>query len=232
VFVFNDHAFSGQEDEKGTLVQFNWATKTITRSDQGSKYAFVSACDFDETSLSWVRGSQILRLDIFNTTSSLFSSLEANLMESDLATLIPVHSLISDLGGNLYYKLQQKETTEDLGTGVFTTNTFTPEYNFQTQGTAPVVNSTALIFDTRFTRPFATGDKINISAIVRDQFNLPVLGRSVQFSSTIAAESDPGTIGTFSPVIVVTNTSGIASTQYTPSATSTDIQLDVKAEVL
>ena len=232
LFVFNDHSFSGQEDNRGALVQFSWPAKIIVKSDQGGKYAFISAADFDQTHLSWVRGPQILRLDIFNPTLDLTSSLEANLMESDLATIIPVHAMISDLGGSLYYKLQQKETTEDLGTGLFTTTTFAPEYNFQTQTTLPVVNSTALIFDTRFARPFSTGDKINIRAVVRDQFSLPVLGKSVQFSSAIAPESAAGTIGTFSPVIAVTNTSGIAVTQYTPSSTTISIQLDVEAEVL
>lgn len=232
VFLFNDHSFSGIEDFKGNIVQFFWATKNVIKSDQGAKYAFVTAADFDQTYLSWVRATQILKLDIFSTTYDLSSSLEANLLESDLTTVIPVYDLIADLNGNLYFKLQQKETTEDLGTGVFTTASFVPEYNFQTQSIIPVVNSTAMLFDTRYARPLPSADKINIQAVVRDQFNFPVFGKSVQFTAALDALSDPGTIGTFSPSIAVTNASGIASTQYTPSNTPTDILVDIRAEVL
>lgn len=232
VFVFNDHSFTGQENERGSLVQFSWPGKAITRAAQGAKYSKVNAADFDLTSLSWVRATQILRLDIFSPTFNLASSLEANLLESDLSTIIPVHDLIADLNGNLYYKLQQRETTENIGTGVLTTTNFSPNYNFQTQSTLPQVNSTALSFDTRFTRPFATGDKINIDAHVFDQFNFPVLGRSVQFSAAINALSNPGIIGTFSPTIDVTNASGIASTQYSPSTTTAEILVDITAVVL
>lgn len=232
IFLFNDHSFTGAEDYKGNIVQFSWTTKNIIKSDQGAKYAFVTAADFDQTYLSWVRATQILKLDIFSTTFDLTSSLEANLLESDLTTLIPVHDLIADLDGNLYYKLQQKETTENLSTGAFSTTSFGNQYNFQTQSIIPVVNSTAVTFDTHFARPLPSADKINIEAIVRDQFNLPVFGKSVQFTATIDALSDPGTIGTFSPSIAVTNTSGIAATQYTPSNTPTDIIVDIRAEVL
>src|SRR5574338_1076650 len=153
-------------------------------------------------------------------------------LESDLITLIPVYDMIADLAGNLYYKLQKKETTENLGTGVFSTTSFGNQYNFQTQSIIPVVNSTAVVFDTHYARPLPSSDKINIEAIVRDQFNLPVLGKSVQFTATLDALSNPGTLGTFSPSIAVTNISGVAATQYTPSNTTTDIIVDIKAEVL
>jgi len=86
--------------------------------------------------------------------------------------------------------------------------------------------------DTRFTEPFASADTIDIRAHVRDQFNFPVLSKSVQFSATINPFSNPGIIGTFSPVVDVTNTSGIAETVYTPSVTQDEIIVDIQAEVL
>jgi len=59
-----------------------------------------------------------------------------------------------------------------------------------------------------------------------------VLSKSVQFSATINPFSNPGIVGTFSPVIDTTNTSGIAETVYTPSVTQDEIIVDIQAEVL
>jgi hypothetical protein len=233
IFLFNDHGFSGREDNGGTLVKFAYPEKTQAFSDSGGKYTGVTAADFDSTTLSWVRAFQIIQLDIDNPTFDLNSSSEANLVEQDKGTLIEVFDLISDLGANLYYKLQQKETTEDLDTGTLTTVDYTPKFNFQTISILPFVNSVALEMpDTRFTEPFASGDTISITTYVRDQFNFPVFNKTVQFSATINPFSNPGVVGTFNPVQGITNASGIVNTVYTPSVTQDEILVDVQAEVL
>lgn len=234
IFLFNQHAFSGAEDNKGTLVQFSWPAKAQLKTDSGGKYHDVSAADYDATILAWIRGPQILQLDVFNPTFDLQSSLEANLMQDDLITQIEVFDLIADLNSNLFLKLQDRETTESVDTGSFTTTVFTPapQYNFQTQVSTPVVNSIALNTDTRFVRPFPSNDTIRVEAFVRDQFGFPVLGQSVQFGAVLSDSSPPGSPGTVSPLIDITNTSGIAVTIYTPSATPTNLLVDLTAKVL
>jgi hypothetical protein len=233
IFLFNDHSFSGSADNGGALIKFAYPEKTQVFADTGGRYTGVTAADYDSTVLSWVRAFQIIQLNIDNPNFDLTSSAEANLVEQDKGTLIEVFDLISDLGSNLYYKLQQKETTEDLGTGTLTTTDFTPKYNFQTISTLPFVNSTALEMpETRFTEPFASGDIIRIRAHVRDQYNFPVFNKSVQFGATINPFSNPGVVGTFNPVVAITNVSGIADTIYTPSVTQDEILVDIEAEVL
>ncbi len=233
IFLFNQHSFTGQEDDRGALIKFSYPEKTQVLADTGGKYANVTAADYDSTILCWVRAFQIIQLNIDNPTFDLSTSQESNLVEQDKKTLIEVFDLIADLGANLYFKLQEKETTEDLGSGTLTTVDFSPKFNFQTISNLPFVNSVALeMEDTRFTAPFASADTIAIRAHVRDQFNFPVLSKSVQFSATINPFSNPGVIGTFSPVIDITNTSGIAETVYTPSVTQDEILVDIQAEVL
>ncbi len=227
LWVFNEHSFTGTEDNKGTLQRFAYPSKNRTLADQGHKYSLVTAADFDETIISFVRADQIMDLNIDTPTFDLSSSLEANLRESDKKTPIEVFDLISDKDGDLYYKLQLKVTSID---GSSTENT-TPLYNFQTISSIGFVNSTALQFDQRFTLPFASGDTIEVKAHVRDQFNFPVLAATIQFSATV----NPlfvGSPGTFSPTTDSTNSSGIAETTYSPSITQDEILVDIKAEVL
>lgn len=234
LFLFNQHSFTGLEDNKGTLVQFSYPGKFQLKVDIGGKYHSVSAADYDSTILSWVRGLQLLQLNIFSPTFDLQSSIEANLLEEDLITSIAVFDLVADLDSNLFLKLQNRETTESVGTGVYTTTVFTPapKYNFQTQVTIPVINSVGLKLDTRFVRPFPSNDRITIEAHVKDQFGFPVLGQSVQFGTVLSDTSPPGSPGTVSPVISFTNTSGIAVSTYTPSATPSNLLVDITAQVL
>ena len=227
IWLFNDHSFSGTEDNKGTVQRFAYPSKNRTLADQGHKYSLVTAADFDNTILSFVRAGQIIDLDIDNPTFDLDSSLEANLREADKKTSIEVFDLISDKDGDLYYKLQQKETSTDGST----TEDFSPLYNFQTISSIGFINSTALEFDQRFTHPFDSGDTIAIQAHVRDQFNFPVSNEDVQFSATVTA-GFVGIPGTFSPTQDTTNVSGTASSTYTPSTTQDEISMDIKAEIV
>lgn len=235
VWVFNDHSYSGSADGKGTLNKFGYPSRNLETVDTGGKYAGVTACDFDQTSISFVRGPMIMKLNLNTTTFDLESSLEANLMESNKYLMIKVYDIISDLDSNLYYKLQQKETNEDISTGTLTTINFSPDYNFQTQPTLPFVNSTALRFEpTRFSQTSASPRslKFTVFAETRDQYDFPVLGKSIQFTATTNPFGDPGIPGTLTPAVDVTNVSGTASSEYTPSLTPGDILIDVKAQVL
>jgi hypothetical protein len=235
LWVFNDHSFSGNRDGRGALIKFELPSLNLSTVDTGRKYSGVTAADFDLTSISFVRGPMIMKLNLNTVTFDLESSLEANLIEADKHTLLKVYDLISDLANNLYFKLQIKETTEDIPTGLLSTSDWTPNYNFQTQPILPFVNSTALRFEpTRFAITGASpkSRKFTVFAETRDQFNFPVLGKSIQFTNTVASEGDPGIPGTMDPAVDVTNVSGTAMSEFTPSSTPTDIILEVKAQVL
>ena len=236
IWVFNDHAFSGDSegDARGALLRFEYPRKALGRIDTGRKYYGVRAADFDQTRISFTKGPMMM---VINIASSFVmeSSFSINLMEANLHTLLEIHDLVSDLDNNLYYKLQQKFTTEDLGTGIYTTLDHSPDYNFETQANLPSVKSVALRFQpTRFS---ITGDSpksrgFTIFAEVRDQFNFPVLGEDVQFTSTVSNLGDPGVPGTITPSIDTTNVSGVASSVYTPSDTTDELLMDIKAEVI
>jgi len=233
IYIFNDHSFGGTVNNRGVIVNYAYPTKTINFSDTGRKYGLVTAADFYEPLVSWVRAFQILEINLNNPNFDLSASQEANLVEDDKGTLIEIYDIISDLGNDQYLKLQDKETTENLGTGTLTTTSFDGTFNFQSQPTPSFVNSVAMEFSpNRLVLPFPDTNTINITTHVRDQFNFPVFNKTVQWASAINTLSDPGIPGTFSPAQAVTNTSGIAETVYTPSATVSDIIVDVTADVL
>jgi hypothetical protein len=234
IYVFNQHKPGGDQNNQGELVQFSYPSKVELLSDTGGRYANTTAADFDDTTLSWVRSFQIMELNIALPNFDISASQEATLMEDDYTTNIEVFDMIADYDNNQYLKLQRKETTENLGTGVITTTTFpNSRYNFQTHPTLSFVNSVAMeMFPNRFVVPFPSADKINIRTTVRDQYNFPVFNKTIQWSATINSFSGAGIPGTFAPSSAVTNVSGIADTVYTPSSTPTDIIVDVKADVL
>jgi hypothetical protein len=234
IYVFNQHKPGGTQNDQGELVQFSYPAKLELLSDTGGRYANTTAADFDDTTLAWVRAFQILELNITLPNFDLSASQEATLMEDDYTTVIEVFDVISDYDNNQYLKLQRKETTENLGTGAITTATFpNSRYNFQSHPTLSFVNSVSMeLFPNRFVRPFPSADKINIRTTVRDQYNFPVFNKTINWSATINALSGAGIPGTFAPAAAVTNVSGVADTVYTPSATPTDLIIDVKADVL
>jgi len=224
LWVFNDNTYTGGSDGVGTVTRFAYPEKSTTLVAQGHVYNNAAAADFDSNVLAFVRGDQIFQLNIDNPTFDFSSSLEATLRESDKKTSIPVFDLEYDFDGNLFYKLQQKITTNEGDL----TEDWTPFYNYDTVTTVPRVNSIALQFNDRFTRSVTSGDTLNVRTHVRDQFNFPALGETVDFSATAAV----GIPGSFSPPQVITNTSGIADTVYTPSSTLDLILVDVQAEVV
>jgi hypothetical protein len=233
IYLFNDHAFGGTANNRGTIINFAYPAKTQEFSDLGGKYGSVTAADFFGGILSWVRAFQILELNITNPNFDLSASQESNLVEDDKNTLIEVFDIISDLDNTQYLKLQTKETNENLGTGTLTTTDFGGKFNFQSQPTGTFVNSVSMEFlPNRFVLPFPDSNVINITTHVRDQFNFPVFNQTVQWSAAINTLSDAGVAGTFSPSSAITNSSGIAETVYTPSSTLNDIIVDVTAEVL
>jgi len=232
VFLFNDHAFSGEEDRKGAILQYAWPSKNVILTGNGMRYNNVGAADFDFTSLFWVRADQIMEVNIGTNTFDVASSNESNLREDDQTTIIEVFDMITDLSNNQHLKLQNRETVEDVPTGNYTTFSWGNDFNYQVQPTLTVVNSISLNSDTRFSIPFPSGDHIQWVAEVRDQYNFPVFNETIQFSAAMHPLSDAGIPGTFDPTTGVTTTSGTVETEYTPSVTPNPIIVEIQAQVL
>lgn len=234
IYIFNNHSFGGSENGRGALVNFAYPEKQQNFSDIGGRYGKATAADFTETTLSWVIGYQIFDLDITNPTFDVSASQESNLVEDDFSTLIEVFDMISDFDNFQYLKLQEKETTENLGTGSLSTIIFPNGlFNFQAQPRPSFVNSVNMEFQTnRFLLPSPSAEFIDITVRVRDQFNFPVFNKTVNFSAAINTLSDPGIAGSLTPSTIITNSSGIGETVYTPSATTNDIIVDITADVV
>ncbi len=236
VWVFNDHSYSGKGfDGRGSLSKFDYPSKELATVDTGRKYHGVNAADFDQNRISFVRGPMLMTINLDTISFDLESSFTFNVIEADKISLSTVYDLITDLDTNLYYKLQQRHTTEDRPTGTYTTINYAPLYNFQLETNLPFVNSTAIGFTpTRFaiTGGSPKSRKFTVIAEVRDQFNFPVLGKSVQFTATVNNLGEPGIPGTLDPAVDITNVSGTATSEYTPSLTEIDILIDVQAQVL
>jgi hypothetical protein len=232
IFVFSDNSTTGLEDGQGALIRYSYPGKDVVNASSGGAFNSVTAADFDETTLAWVRSFQIMELDITNPTFDISNSQQANLLEDDRKELIEVYDLIADHDQNEYLKLQDRETEEDIPTGVMTTTSFTDgKFSFQSQPTDSYVNSVAMTFNTRFVERDPLGTPIEITTEVRDQYNFPVFNKTIQWNAAINQFSDPGTPGTMVPPSAITNASGVATTTYDPSTTSTDIILDVTAQV-
>jgi len=236
IWVFNDHSFSGRgEDDEGSLSSFEYPSKSPLTTTTGRKYNAVVAADFDQTRLSFIRGPMLLTVNLGAPVWAIESSITINLMAADRANLIEAFDLISDLDNNLYYKLQQKETTEDIPTGTYTTINRAPDYNFQTETNLSFIKSIALNFSpTRFAISLSSpkSRKFTVTAEVRDQYNFPVLGKDIQFTTTVNNAGAAGIPGTMDPAISGTDILGRASSEFTPSVTAIDLLMDVKAQVL
>ena len=230
IFVFSDNSITGYDDGQGALLRYSYPAKDLVNAQTGGAFTSVTAADFDDTTLSWVRSFQIMELDISNPTFDFSNSQQANLLEDNLFDLIEVFDLIADYDQNEYLKLQLKESEEDLGTGTMITTSYTDsKYSYQSQPTASRPNSMSMSFSGRFTKREPIGAPIDIITEVRDQYNFPVFNETVRWEATINTYSDAGTPGTMIPPEAITNASGIAETTYNPSDTTTDIILDVTA---
>ncbi len=230
VWLFNDNGFRGYDDNAGALLRIAYPSNTITWAITGGTFHKVKAADFDGNSISFVRGDQIINLDVDPTFSLLESSMESNLRKSDKHTPIEVFDMITEISQNRHLKLQSEELDESTAPGTDVTF-INGNFNFQQQTTLPVINSLAISFDDRFTRTNATSDSIEVSTRLRDQFNFPVLGTNISFSSTVFP-GFVGEVGSFSPTSSGSDANGISETTYFPSSTIEPILMNIKGTVL
>jgi hypothetical protein len=134
-------------------------------------------------------------------------------VEDDLAAVIPIYDVTME-GVNVY-RLQQKATYYG------TTYTFVNStYNYQLSTLESFITSISL----RVNPAILPANGVNtstITAIVKDQFNLPIVAKLVYFTE----DDDTGAISGPNPAN--TDSNGVATTTYTAGTSAREVKLTV-----
>lgn len=217
LWVFDDNG-------GGKLHQVNAYTGTTVSSTLGGAYYNVDAATFYNMYDNTYRPSWSDSICFIKTTNMLFTdpntltnygSLSMDNVEDDQATVIPVYDVSID--GTNIYRLQRKATYYG------TTYTFGDStYNYQLSTSTPFITSISLAAEPAIL-PANGVNNSTITAIVKDQFNLPISSKLVYFT-----DDDPVGFITTSPVS--TNANGVAQTAYKAGTSAREVKITSTAE--
>jgi len=237
IWLFND--WDGVSSADGALYKINAYTGSYQTKYTGGEYQNVDACTFFDVpnyifdrdwqgtpandafnwpkfnSIAYVRTTNLIFLNPDNFSAS-YGSMTMDNVEDDQATVIPIYDLTME-GVNIY-RLQRKATYYGT-TYTFADNT----YNYQLSTLEPFITSISL----RANPAILPANGVNtsqITAIVKDQFNLPIEGKLVYFT-----EDDPnGNITGPNPAN--TDVDGVALTTYTAGTTAREVKITATAQ--
>ena len=165
-------------------------------------------------SLCYVKGTNLIFLNPDDLSTS-YGSMTMDNIEDDQATNILIYDLAIE-GVNIY-RLQRKATYYG-NTADFDDQT----YNYQLSTLNSFITSISMHADPAILP--ANGVNVStITAIVKDQFNLPVVGRQVFFT-----DDDPNGNITSSPVN--TNSNGISVTSYVAGTSAREVRITATAQ--
>lgn len=237
IWVFNN--WDGKSGSQGALYQINAYTGTYQTRFAGGEYKDVEACTFfdvpnyildqDAPSVSnWPKFNSIAYARTTNTIflnvgvgstpnfDNSYGSMTMDNVEDDLATVIPIYDLTME-GVNVY-RLQRKATYYGT-TYTFDASTF----NYQLSTLEPFITSISL----RANPAILPANQVNtseITAIVKDQFNIAISGKLVYFT-----EDDPvGIIIGANPAN--TDSDGVAVTTYRAGNTAREVKITATAQ--
>lgn len=202
-YIFSDTGQSGNT-AVGSLYKIDLNDGLVLEVNDSGVYSGVraSAWSRDYNNVGFVKDSNILYIDPYNDYEVQKSQVMNNI-ESDHATLIPVYDLVFNSAG--IYRLQLKTTRAD-DAGAKTTTTWAT-YNYQIDSISPYSCSISLVTDPA---GIVVNDaQITINAIVRDQFGVGLLSKTLYFY-------DVPDDGEFEPLSgeAVTDSNGQASIDY------------------
>lgn len=233
IWIFNN--YSGVDDSTGALYKVSAYTGSVIHYYPGGAFKDIKACTFfnipryvfDKSvpkgtidpvydSICYIKGTNTLCLNPDDLNNS-YGSMTMDNIEEDQATVIDVYDLAIE--GTNVYRLQSKATYYG------TTHTFGSTYNYQLSTFNSFITSISLNADPAILPANSGGSSstAQITAIVKDQFNLPVPSKMVYFS-----EDDPD--GTIAPENTNTNANGVASTIYTAGFTARETRLTATAQ--
>jgi len=222
IWLFNN--YYGNDPSTGALYKINAYTGAIISKTQDSSYKDIGAATFYTTpssvfgsvahSIAYVKGTNTVFLDPEDLNHS-HGAMTMDNVESDLATVIPIFD-ISMFGTNVY-RLQLKATyygqTSDFAYG---------PYNYQLSTLNKFITSISLRSEPAILPANGT-NTADITAIVKDQFNLPIVGKLVYFTA-----DDPDGAILSSPVN--TDALGIAHTVYRAGISAREVRVTATAQ--
>ena len=231
IWLFNN--FDGTDSSSGALYSIDAYTgSVITRYAAGAYQDIKAATFFDVpryvfdksvgtsvtepryNTIAYVKGTNLLFLDPDDLSNS-FGSMTMDNIEDDQASNI----IIYDIGmeGTNIYRLQRKATYYG-STASFEDST----YNYQLSTLNSFITSISMHADPAIL-PANGVNPSTIVAIVKDQFNLPVVGRQVFFT-----DDDPNGSILSSPVN--TDSDGVASTTYVAGTSAREVRITATAQ--
>ena len=231
IWVFNN--YNGTDSSTGALYCIDAYTGSVITKYAGGAYKDIEASTFFDVpryvfnksvpngtmdprynSLCYIKGTNLIFLNPDDLNSS-YGSMTMDNVENDQATNIVVYDLA--IYGTNVYRLQRKATYYGTTT-IFADST----YNYQLSSLNSFITSISLRADPAILPATGTNPS-TITAIVKDQFNLPVQQRQVFFT-----DDDPNGSIVSSPVN--TNSTGVAVTSYIAGITAREVRITATAQ--
>lgn len=225
IWLFNN--YDGIDDTTGALYKIDGYTGSVVSKSAAGAYKDVKAATFYNVpgtvfggtgiadSIAYVKGSNMIFLNPSDLNDS-YGSMTMDNVESDQATLIDIYDLAIE--GSNVYRLQLKATYY----GVTASYSEGP-YNYQLSTLDSFITSISLEADPAIIPADGGISTSAITAIVKDQFNQPVVGRNVDFT-----EDDPN--GSIGPTPAPTNGNGVANTTYTSGNDAREVRITATAQ--
>jgi len=212
IWVFNNS--SGTDITSGSLIQINSYTGNILTSYSSSSWRNVTAANIASGNLAFVRGSQLLTYRPFGVNAGYQSSSMLLNIKNDNNTIIKVFSL--EIDSTTIHKLQKESHIFNNTTFVYDDEVgANANYHVDTEIIASKVQNITFIRD-RST--FLGGSsQSDFTVIVTDQYDLPILGRSISITEDDSSGSIPGGFNSFT-----TNALGRGITRYNSGAAPTN----------
>jgi hypothetical protein len=222
IWLFNN--FDGIDNSTGALYQLNAYTGAYQAKYAGGEYQDVLACTFFDmsptfgagsNSIAYIKATNMIFLDP-NDLNNSFGSMTMDNLHEDQDETLPVFDVTIE-GVNVY-RLQLRATYYGT-TYIFAGS----NYSYQLSTLEPFITSISLRVNPAIL-PADGASKSTITAIVRDQFNRPISGKSVYFT-----DDDPdGEI--LPPNPKTTDANGEASTQYQAGNEAREVKITATAE--
>ena len=223
IWLFNDY---DGVDEGGALYKFSAYTGSLINYYPSGSFNDIRACSFydmssvfgaDSNSICYIKGTNMIFLNPDDLNDSRGAMTMDN-VKSDQATLIDVYDFVIE--GSNVYRLQL-EATYYGSTATFSQG----PYNYQLATLNSFITSISLSADPAILPANSGGgsNSSNITAIVKNQFNLPIVSKLVFFT-----EDDPN--GYVTPGNSNTNANGVATTVYTAGTSARETRLTATAQ--
>lgn len=221
IWLFND--YDGVSAGSGALYKIDAYTGSYTTHSGGGEFYGIKAATFYDMSdvdgswsdaICYVRGTNMIFLNPNNLNDN-FGSMVMDNLEDNLATTIAIYDVAIE--GSNVYRLQLKATYYG-STTTFADST----YNYQLSTLDTFITSISLSASPAIL-PANGVNESDITAIVRDQFNQPIVSKLVEFT-------DDDSNGYITSPSVNTNGSGVATTKYHAGTTAREVKITATAQ--